>query len=406
MNIHSLFFRLNLFFILAILLLGMLYVYVKQTQRSDLHRQITHRSMELGRMIRHVHMQGARGWREMAEEAEFNWIESGLLPASAKPVTLREGMLPPMRPIRIFVDGNGQYYYLFHRGPVELLFADDRQYSITQASTILFVVLFFGLLLLYGTMRKSLLPLKRLTRQIRRFADGEKDVDTFSGGRDEIALISNEFNDAVSKIRRLESTRQLFWRNIMHELKTPLTKGKLALAMLEENRDTAYLNRVFDRMDELINQMAAMERVDHTEPTKQVMPLHDIVDKAIDRLYLKDEGSIAVSIPHDIKILVDPELFGSALSNLIDNAVKYATLLPVTITAGNGKICIINEGEPMQNSFESNKSAFIAEHTKSGLGLGLHIADTILTRHGFQLTYDYDQNKHIMCIYFTKDSDQ
>ncbi len=72
-------------------------------------------------------------------------------------------------------------------------------------------------------VRKSnILPMEMLTSRVRR------------SKKDEIAALANQFDSAVIKIKSLRDSRQLFLRNIMHELKTPITKGKLATEMIED----------------------------------------------------------------------------------------------------------------------------------------------------------------------------
>ncbi|MBL1244361.1 MAG: hypothetical protein COA39_008230 [Sulfurimonas sp.] len=73
--------------------------------------------------------------------------------------------------------------------------------------------------------------------------------------------MANEFNNAAKKISALIESRNLFLRNIMHELKTPITKGRFSVEMLEDTKHKERLLNIFIRMDSLINEMALVEEI-------------------------------------------------------------------------------------------------------------------------------------------------
>ncbi|MBN2896873.1 MAG: HAMP domain-containing histidine kinase [Campylobacterales bacterium] len=396
---RSLFFKLNLLFAIGLVLLSLLFLHVKRHEQMERHRQIAQRAMELSRLLHHGFKTQEANWTQEAQEANFVCIHDTRTPCNARPLHLPMLRHQEQRALHVLTDNEGTIFYRFERGGSALLFEDRNDFDAFRLSNLLFVALFAGLLLLYLTMRQSLLPLRTLASQIRRFAEGETQINTQSRGKDEIALISNEFHDAVARIRQLESTRTLFWRNIMHELKTPLTKGKLALALLDENPDTLYLHKVFERMDALINQMAQIEKLDHAALFKNEAALVALTERAIERLYLDTPSALLdVQIPQALHVRVDEELFISALSNLIDNAIKYADTYPITLRADHERLYIRNAAAPMRHGFEANKTPFVGEHAKSGLGLGLYIAEAIAQKHGFRLEYAYVEGMHQFCI--------
>ncbi len=93
---------------------------------------------------------------------------------------------------------------------------------------ILFPLLTFAfVIVLYIGIIRSILPLKTLREKIKHFANGDYDITCKSSKKDEIAALANEFDSAVIKIKSLRDSRQLFLRNIMHELKTPLPRANL-----------------------------------------------------------------------------------------------------------------------------------------------------------------------------------
>ena len=105
------------------------------------------------------------------------------------------------------------------------------------------------MLILFLSIAVSLYPLKHLQQQIRRFGEGDIDIDFTSTRKDEIAEVSNEFNKSAKKIREILQARIIFLRNITHECKTPITSGKLALEFIEESKAKDKLNNVFTRLE-------------------------------------------------------------------------------------------------------------------------------------------------------------
>lgn len=397
----SIFFKLNLLFALTLLILVLLFGLFRVTASHMQDRREMLRGMELERLLHHTLDTGSTERAAALADAQFTPLAPDALPAGARELT------PPHMPknerpkgfFRIYVDG-GTYYFLPRLPRDRLLVRDDRPAESFAGMHLIFALLLAGLVTLFVLLRRSLLPLRDLHAQIRRFARGELDIDTSSPRRDEIAAIANEFNDALEQLRRLHASRQLFLRNVMHELKTPLTKGKLALAMMDEGEQTAYLDRLFTRMDELINRLAEIEKLESARLQRHPVALNALLEAAIGHLYLEQprETVFRVTLADNPQLNVDETLFVSALSNLLDNAVKYADALPVAITADADGLCIANTGAPLEHAVDAYLQPFASGHRAGGFGLGLSIADTVVRAHGFALAYAYAEGRHRFCI--------
>lgn len=406
-NRHSIFFKLNLLFVLALLMLALLFVFFRHNATLHELRQASLRGMELGRLLHHTRGASTRQRAVSLNEAQFELLGPHQLPASARMLPAPKSGPERRRPFALYIDGD-TYYFKSRLPRDDFLVRDNRPVEGFAGMHGLFLLLLAGLSALYLTIRRSLLPLKTLALNIRRFARGDHDVDTSSERRDEIALISNEFNDAARKIRQLQSSRQLFLRNIMHELKTPLTRGKLALAMMEENEGVLYLDRLFNRMDDLINRFAQIEKLQSSNLDREKCSVTSLLHEAIEHLYLERPRVevITLDVEEEADIEADSELFASVLSNLLDNAIKYASELPVTVRVDKTRLCIYNRGRPLNREIETYLQPFTSERENSGLGLGLYIADTLIRAHGFRLEYRYEEGTHRFCILFTCTSEK
>jgi two-component system OmpR family sensor kinase len=263
---------------------------------------------------------------------------------------------------------------------------------------LLFFALLGGLVSMYLLLWSNLKPLKYLYEQIQRYGEGEEINNSPNDGKDEIALISNALYDALEKQSKLKKSRELFLRNIMHELKTPITKGKLIVELEEPGPNRNLLAKLFLRLEHLIHQMADIEKMHAFSLKRHDVSIATMVDTVIDHLLL-DESNIHL-IGCDQNIHVDPALFTSALQNLIDNAYRHATAYPIEIVCDGNIICIKNEGEPLKRPVEEALQAFVTERGDGGLGLGLYIAQSVCELHRFDLQYTYEEGIHHFCIRF------
>lgn len=398
---HSIFFKLNLFFAFALVTLALLFAFFHHNAQLHEIRRVSQRGMELGRLLYHTRTVNMAQRIGMLKEAQFELIDPSQLPATAVRLVLPQDAGMRRRPFALYSDGD-TYYFRSRSFLVDFVVKDSRPPEGFGGMQVIFLVLLIGLITLYGMLRQSLVPLGTLTEKIRRFAGGDMEIDTASDRRDEIAVISNEFNDAARQLRQLLQSRQLFLRNIMHELKTPLTRGKLALAMMEQDEQVQYLDRLFNRMDALINQLARIEQLQSSQLSKEPLRARTLVEEAIARLYLEEheEETVTVEALEEMMLQVDRELFTSALTNLIDNAIKYADTLPVTVRIDREGLCISNHGAPMPDKVENYFQPFVRGTQEAGLGLGLSIADTVVKAHGFDLAYGYEEGWHRFCIRF------
>lgn len=244
-------------------------------------------------------------------------------------------------------------------------------------------------------------PLRRLRKQIARFGEGDMGVRFRTEGSDEIALIANELDSTQNKIRALIEARTLFLRNIMHELKTPIAKGRIVATMLSDEKQRGRFEGIFERLESLIGEFALIEEIasgnQHHE--KKEYRLIDIIDGAID-LAMVEYDAVDRHIDASMKIEVDYRLFVTAIKNLIDNAIKYSYEKRMEIWTEEGEIVFANTGEPLKNQLSYYIEPFTKEHpTKDSFGLGLYIVDAILKEHDYVLAYERRENRNcFICV--------
>jgi len=301
--------------------------------------------------------------------------------------------------VRVFrVDGEN--YIFVQRMSYNLLLEDrnPRNY-VYEIAIVIGMFLILLLLLLYIAVLKKLSPLKRLHRQIQRFAQGDMNVRISYKYNDEIGKIAKSFDEAIRHINDLSRSKNLFMRNVMHELKTPITKGRIAVEMVQDEATKKVLVRAFERMNELITELAEIERVttQRFEPSFEYLMLSELVQES--KEMLMTQGSCVNVDIEETALTTDRKLFRLVLKNLMDNGMKYGKDKCVTVRTRNGNIEVVSKGEPLEHPLEYYTEPFSqAEKRSSGFGLGLYIVHNILQKLGYGFAYRHEAGENVFVI--------
>ncbi|MDR3346314.1 MAG: ArsS family sensor histidine kinase [Campylobacteraceae bacterium] len=303
---------------------------------------------------------------------------------------------------------NNTYYLLVEHSPVEILFESQEKLPSNNFFLIVFLIIFMLILWLYISTMKSIRPIRELRKAVRQFANGNMDVVCSYNKTDEIGEVSQEFNKAVQMIKNLLRSRTLFLRTIMHELKTPIGKGRIVSEMIDDELQKNRMIKIFKRLEILINEFAKIEQITtkNYKTNKNVHDIREIFDMVFSVLLLEpDQLSKKVKLSLGkgaFPINVDLELMALVFKNLIDNALKYGSNHSVQITLKKNVITFSNKGEPLAQPIEEYRQAFITsanrENKNGGMGLGLYIVDSILTMHDLKLVYEYVNEHHHFSI--------
>ncbi|MFW2441976.1 ArsS family sensor histidine kinase [Aliarcobacter butzleri] len=307
---------------------------------------------------------------------------------------------PPILPLqnqRLDEFGESIFFKLRPK-PFEILLIDELNEK--DFKYFWLVVLFsIDILLLWFFMfiEKKLKPLISLKKDMKNLSNGNLQISTKTDGKDEISQVAKEFDIALKQLKELRDSRNLFLRNIMHEFKTPITKGRLITDIYEDSERKFILIRVFQRLEYLLSEFAKIEELTSGKITldKRKYYVVDLIEQAFDILLL-EEDVIEVEYSHELKIEVDFELFSIALKNLIDNAIKYKTEQKPKIIINENSIQIINRGKELSKDIKEYFKPFNHDYetATSGLGLGLYISNNIIKIHKFELNYIYEDGYH------------
>ena len=290
------------------------------------------------------------------------------------------------------------YLKIEHLDELKLLMDKEFQPYRYEVIKAVFLVVAVILLAAYIFVIYKIKPLRKLKRQIVKFANGELDgVQNVGNGKDEISEVSEAFYEAVCQIKALNDSRHLFLRNIMHELKTPITKGLIAAQMIEKSKNQERLISVFHKLENLINELAAIEQITSKIGLTNKTPclMRDLIDEAID-IAMVEKEHVGISELDEVRVMVDFKLFSVAIKNMIDNGIKYSTDKHVNIMVSKNHMKFITQGEKLKNDLDFYIQPFIkGEDAQKSFGLGLYIVSNILEAHGLKFGYEYKNGMNV-----------
>ena len=294
----------------------------------------------------------------------------------------------------------------YQDGVLQFLIPKDR---ITNSSARLFglwitlpafLLIFIAIIFLKNQTR----PIISLARASEKFGRGEN-VEEFSpSGALEIRQAGYEFDRMRKRIIRHLNQRSEMLSGISHDLRTPLTRIKLQLAIIKDKDISKKLSDDVNEMERMLNeylQFASSSSVEKTETFNFSELLESIISK-----YEKRE--ISMNIPGKIYLDGRKNLIIRCFNNLIDNSIKYSQNISITLkkSSNNILITIDDDGPGIPESERENvfkpfyKIDKSRSDSKSSVGLGLSIASDIIRSHGGNITLETSPAKGLRAKIF------
>lgn len=349
------------------------------------------------------------------ENQDISWSTSEKLPAikKAKQPTTHHGAFPSSLWYQYYVisgsDG-GDFLLRWNFGILE------------TAHTEIFIILLLLLLVIFITMhifiRRILRPIKWLQRGVNEIGQGNLNVQIPIKRGDELGHLTEAVNDMTQRIRKMIKARDQLLLDVSHELRSPITRMKLALEFIPEVDKKKSLQKDLETIEVMITEILETERLKEGYG-KLALENHDIVRiiKDVGNEYEnKTPGIRWGALPEKLLLNMDAERIRIVFKNLLDNAFKYSRVdsnpVEISIRAGNdGAIVkIIDDGpgiseEDIPQLFEPFYRVDRSRSKKTGgYGLGLSLSKKIMDAHGGKIEISNNEDRGVtVTLSFKKD---
>lgn len=276
-------------------------------------------------------------------------------------------------------------------GPARIRFGRS-VVTVAAPHQLLVTMVFFGVVMTvigYLYMRNQLRPVKRLADAAQAYGRG-RTVPFSPSGAVEVRAAGSAFLDMRARIDRQIEQRTMMLSGVSHDLRTPLTRLKLGLAMMDEDEAEPLLRDV-DEMQQLLDAFLEFSRgASETGEPEKLVPA-DLVRRIVEDAQRAGRDVELVHCEGEGRISLRPVAIRRAIENLISNAVRYGTRaeLSVVLTDKSLRIRVEDDGPgiPDDKRVEALKPFSRLDPARnqnqgSGVGLGLAIVSDIARAHG------------------------
>lgn len=293
----------------------------------------------------------------------------------------------------IWTWGNEKYLNVKHG---EYTFYFSRKYLVSGNIWWCFSIGLLGMLgilyISYRLTRKIFSPLEEMKESIWAFGEGKWNVRVKESYVDEFHDLSTTLNTMAGKIERHFINMRDLLLAISHELRSPLTRMKLALEFVSDEKIKNSLNEEINALDRMTEMLLERERLSARPELLDRMPtgLSEFIKNITKGM------DVGLDLNSKAFVDIDQTRFSLAIKNIVDNAFKHGKA-PVTLRTYDqvqGPVLEINDKGPgmdqeslghLGEPFYRNNSARTSSRQTEGYGLGLSLSYSILKAHGLKI---------------------
>lgn len=326
----------------------------------------------------------------------LSWTTSGDLPAVFKGRFFAWSQNPDIRIGRY----RGRHIIEVDKQSGRFIFGLARNLVIDSERNRLLVVMFVLLTAIlaaaFFSIRWILRPVKWLNHGVQQVSAGNLKHRVPLKKSDELRDLAAAFNHMTERIGDMLHSKEQLLLDISHELRTPITRMKVALEFLTDSQAKQSLQADIEEMEKMVTEILETARMRHKYENlkKQPANLVALLQEILPDFENQPPGINIIDFPAEVMVKVDPEQIKTVFTNVLNNAIKYsepdspAVKIFLTRAAGFAIVRIEDQGigipeEELSHIFEPfyriDKSR---SKDTGGFGLGLSLCKTIMEAHG------------------------
>ena len=251
----------------------------------------------------------------------------------------------------------------------------------------------------YPIIRRLTKRLEALQRGVERWGAGELGTRVAVEGGDEVAFLAERFNHAAERIERLLASHKALLANASHELRSPLARIRMGLALMGDDSSTQAheIRRSLQELDQLIDEILLASRLDAAQGEPEAKELLDLTGLAAEEcarvgaeLQAAPASAGSGTDTQGLMLRASPRLLRRLLRNLLENAHRHGAgevTLALRVLDGQADIRVNDRGPGVppaerERIFEPFYRLPGASEREGGVGLGLALVKSIAQHHG------------------------
>ena len=280
---------------------------------------------------------------------------------------------------------------MISNGVIKFKFSKKRVFSSTSWIFVSWSIgssfMLFALTLVF--ISAQVRPIKKLARTAYNLGIGREVKNISITGANEVRLATRAVISMASRIRNQLNERTGMLAGVSHDLRTPLTRLRLQLAMFKQNSEIDSMNKDIDEMEFLISEYLSFAKEDVTEPIKKINIntfFYDILNS-----YKNDKTRIKFKkLNKNTEFQLRPQSFRRAITNVLSNAIRYAENSEIILDTSEETLLVYIDDDGPGINLDKREYALRPFHRletsrnkqTGGTGLGLSIATNITLSHG------------------------
>jgi len=285
-------------------------------------------------------------------------------------------------------------YLLIQQQSYQYLFVADNSFrrGDERRHWVLFLLLGSILFLLYLAIRRMFRPIQAISRQLKLIGEGELDQSIEANGKGELALLAGGINQMSAQIKSMLESKSGLLLAISHELRSPITRMRVNLELLDESEVQAKLIEDVREMESLVAAILESERLNnrHATLSRSQCEILTLIEEVVVQHPCADRIKTSLS---PVQLDVDQLRLKLLLKNLIDNACHYSSrqqqAIEISLRRDNDSVIIsvrdhgdgIESAEIPRLTEAFYRSDQARRRNTGGYGLGLYLCKLIVDAH-------------------------